>query len=115
MKTNNQKYCSNCGQLINIHENVCPFCGAEQPQSGYDNQQLMEKDPSISDKDWLVTLLLCIFLGYLGIHRFYTNNIAIGVLQLCTGGGCGVWWIIDAIMLITGNYKDGEGRYVKNR
>lgn len=114
MKTNDQKYCSNCGQLINMHESVCPFCRAEQPHSTYSSQQTIVRDPNISDKDWLTTLLLCIFLGYLGIHRFYTNNTAIGLGQLLTGGGCGVWWLIDAIMLVTGSYKDGNGKFVKN-
>lgn len=113
MKTNNEKYCSNCEQVINIQDNQCPFCGAEQPKSFYSNQQSIV-DSNKSNKDWLTTLLLCIFLGYLGIHRFYTGNTVIGIAQLCTGGGCGIWWIIDAIMLVTGNYKDGEGKIVKN-
>ncbi|HEX6108521.1 MAG TPA: TM2 domain-containing protein, partial [Ktedonobacteraceae bacterium] len=48
-------------------------------------------------KDWLTTLLLCIFLGFLGVHRFYTGHIVIGLIQLFTFGGCGIWWLIDLI------------------
>jgi TM2 domain-containing membrane protein YozV len=60
-------------------------------------------------KDWLTTLLLCIFVGVLGVHRFYTGHIAIGVIQLLTVGGCGIWWIVDLIMIVTGSYTDSNG------
>jgi hypothetical protein len=75
-----------------------------QPQYGYQGGQYSQP------KDWLTTLLLCIFLGYLGIHRFYTGHTVIGVIQLLTGGGCGIWWLIDLIMIITDSYKDSYGR-----
>lgn len=61
-------------------------------------------------RDWLVTLLLSIFLGYLGVHRFYTGHIWIGVAQLLTAGGCGIWQLIDIILIATDNYRDAEGR-----
>ena len=60
-------------------------------------------------KSRLTTLLLCFFLGLLGIHRFYTKNIGIGLIQLVTLGGCGIWALIDFIMICTGHYKDGKG------
>ena len=62
-----------------------------------------------TQKDWLTTLILCIFLGVFGVHRFYTGHIAIGVIQLLTLGGCGIWWIIDLIMIATGSYTDSNG------
>lgn len=67
-----------------------------------------------SDKDWLVTLLLSLFLGTLGIHRFYVGKIGTGILQLITLGGCGVWTLIDLIMIITGNFKDKDGNVIEN-
>lgn len=66
--------------------------------------------PTEKGSSFLVTLLLCLFLGYLGIHRFYTKNWVAGILQFMTGGGCGVWWLIDLILIVAGSYRDGDGR-----
>ena len=60
-------------------------------------------------KDWLTTLLLCIFLGILGVHRFYTGHIVVGLIQLFTFGGCGIWWLIDLVMIATGSFTDSNG------
>jgi len=61
-------------------------------------------------KDWLVTLLLAIFLGYLGVHRFYAGKIGTGLLMLFTFGGCGIWQLVDIILIATGAFTDAEGR-----
>jgi TM2 domain-containing membrane protein YozV len=64
----------------------------------------------MEQKDWLTTLLLCIFLGGLGIHRFYTGHTGIGIVQLLTLGGCGIWALIDLIMIITDKFTDAKGQ-----
>jgi TM2 domain-containing membrane protein YozV len=66
-------------------------------------------------KPWLITLLLCLFGGYFGAHRFYTGHILFGVIQLFTCGGFGVWYLIDAVFILMGKYTDAQGRpLVKN-
>lgn len=60
-------------------------------------------------KSKTVALLLSIFLGELGIDRFYLGYIGLGILKLITLGGFGIWWLIDLIMIATGNMKAKDG------
>ena len=69
----------------------------------------------VSEKDWVVTLVLAVVLGFIGIDRFYTGSIGLGVLKLLTSGGLGLWWLIDIILLATGNYKDGNGHTIATK
>jgi len=64
-------------------------------------------------KSQVIALILCIFVGLLGIHRFYLGYTMEGVLQLLTGGGCGVWSLIDLIRIITGDLKPKNGDYTE--
>ena len=70
----------------------------------------MEKSP----KGWLVTLLLCFFLGNLGIHRFFVGKMGTGILMLLTCGCFGIWTLIDFIMIVIGKFTDSEGLPIKN-
>ena len=54
--------------------------------------------------------LLCFFLGGLGVHRFYVGKIGTGILMIFTLGGLGIWLIIDFVMILTGSFKDKEGK-----
>lgn len=65
-----------------------------------------------SEKDWTVTLLICLFAGYLGVHRFYAGKIGSGIAQLLTFGGLGIWSFIDLIMIIMGKFTDSEGKVI---
>jgi len=58
---------------------------------------------------WVTTSLLCVFVGWLGIHRFYSGHIITGIIQLLTFGGCGIWLLIDVIMIFTDSFMDGDG------
>ncbi|MFF2177988.1 TM2 domain-containing protein [Lysinibacillus sp. NPDC058147] len=66
-----------------------------------------------SEKNYIVMILLCFFLGGLGIHRFYVGKIGTGILMIITLGGLGIWALIDFIMIIIGNFKDKEGKEIK--
>ncbi len=54
-------------------------------------------------------LLLCFFFGALGIHRIYTGYTFIGILQFLTGGGFGIWTLVDLISLWLNKFKDVNG------
>lgn len=74
--------------------------------AGAQKQQEMQGVTRGKRKSWLATILLNFFLGFLGIHRFYTGYPVIGVVQLLTLGGCGLWAIIDYIMLLVNKFND---------
>lgn len=94
------KYCNNCKAETTTNATICMKCGVslkgDQPLPG-------------EGKDWLTTLLLCFFLGFIGVHRFYTGHTGIGIVQLLTLGGCGIWTLVDFIIIIVGNFKDAKG------
>lgn len=69
--------------------------------------------PSSGGKSQLVALLLVIFVGGLGIHRFYLGYTTIGIIQLLTLGGCGIWALIDLIRIVTGDLKPKNGNYTE--
>ena len=65
----------------------------------------------VSPKSWLVTLLLCLFVGVFGIHRFYAGKIGTGIIMilLCWTGISAIWALVDLIMIILSKFKDGQG------
>ena len=65
-----------------------------------------------STKSRLAALLLCLFLGEFGIHRFYTGKIGTGLIWLFTGGFFGIGWVIDFVMIIFGSFTDKAGHFV---
>jgi len=67
-----------------------------------------------SEKGFVPTLLLCFFLGMLGVHRFYVGKIGTGLLQLVTFGGLGIWALVDFIMIAVGSFRDKEGNVIKS-
>jgi TM2 domain-containing membrane protein YozV len=67
----------------------------------------------ISSKSRLIALLLCLFFGWAGAHRFYVGKIGTGILMICTFGGFfGIWLLIDLMLIIAGSFSDKEGKVV---
>lgn len=62
-----------------------------------------------SDKSKKTALMLCIFLGYLGIHQFYVGKIGKGLIYMFTFGICGIGWIADIIKILLGSFRDNVG------
>jgi hypothetical protein len=63
-----------------------------------------------SDKSKIVAGVLQLFLGGFGAGRWYTGHYGIAVAQLLTCGGCGVWSLVDGILMLVGNVTDPQGR-----
>ncbi len=70
----------------------------------------MAKGPS--DKSRGVALALAVVLGVFGAHRFYAGKTGTGILQLCTLGGAGLWYLYDVILVGAGQFTDADGRRI---
>ena len=97
------KFCYSCGDVIESAALVCPRCGVAQP---------VVTSGAESERRILPAFLLCFFLGVFGAHRFYAGKICTGILELLTVGGFGIWWLVDIILILTGSFRDGDGRKI---
>jgi len=66
-----------------------------------------------SGKNFVATLILCILLGGLGVHRFYVGKVGTGIIMLLTLGGLGIWQLIDIIRIAIQKFKDSDGAVIK--
>ncbi len=120
MKT---KFCKHCGAKIPEDAVICTACGrqVEKIESGSKEQPSIVINNANSNANvnsntntnnvgagfvgrklcnkW-VSLGLCIFLGYVGAHKFYEGKAGMGILYLCTGGLLCIGWILDIISLL---------------
>ena len=66
-----------------------------------------------TEKNWLVALLLCLFLGGIGAHRFYAGKVGSGILYILTVGIFGIGVLVDLIKIITGKFTDKDGNPIQ--
>ncbi|KFH70283.1 hypothetical protein MVEG_03134 [Podila verticillata NRRL 6337] len=62
-----------------------------------------------SDRSYPATIFLSIFLGFISADRFYLGYFFVGLLKFCTAGGFGLWWVLDAILIIVRGLPDHNG------
>lgn len=115
-------YCPQCGMKMAASDRYCGGCGwdAEQPESPPSQADRLRREPPPtprrtappSDFNRLTTFLLCLLLGFFGVHRFYVGRTGSGVLWLLTGGILAVGWIYDLVMIATGEFVDNEGKRI---
>lgn len=98
-------FCYKCGERIDDEAIVCPKCGCATKNYGAQGTYSGEA----STKSRLVALLLCIFLGVFGVHRFYVGKIGTGIIWLLSWGCFGFGWLIDIIWIACGKMTDGQG------
>jgi len=61
----------------------------------------------IKKVNWTLTLIMSIIFGSIGVDRFIMGHIGLGILKLVTLGGCGVWWLVDLILIATKHKFEG--------
>ncbi|GEE02441.1 hypothetical protein nbrc107696_28870 [Gordonia spumicola] len=86
---------------------------AVRPSNSQQYQPASSLPGVFSDKEWMTALLLSVFLGSLGIDRFYLGYTGLGVAKLLTFGGCGIWALIDLVLIAMRNVPDSDGRALR--
>jgi hypothetical protein len=109
--------CRACGARVLAAAEVCPTCGVRQwgmPAPAWTTGMDLAggRVPVASEHRVLPAVLLCLFFGFFGAHRFYVGKTRSAIVQLLTLGGLGVWALADLILIATGEFRDGEGRRV---
>ena len=110
-------FCKKCGKEVENDEKFCGKCGTQTDEYTTDSNLPSTNDfnqrEKSTRKDWLVLLLLSFFLGGFGVDRFYAGKIGTGILKLLTFSGCGIWWLIDEILICCGKFSDTDGKQIR--
>lgn len=110
------KFCKECGQKIAKKAVICPYCGCQIEEIGNPNNsatpnivinntnqnsnQMNAAALGLHPKNKWITLLLCLFLGVVGGHKFYEGKIGMGILYIFTFGIFGIGVIVDFIAIL---------------
>ena len=55
----------------------------------------------MKEVNWVLTIVMSLVFGSLGVDRFIMGHVGLGILKLITFGGFGIWWLIDLILIAT--------------
>jgi len=112
-KGDNEIFCPSCGSVITKGVKFCPHCG-KSPESTSSNEPgaSLSEQREKREQRWLICLLLAIFLGGFGAHRFFVGKIGTAILMIVTLGGVGIWYLIDIITIAIGKFRDKDGNYI---
>ena len=83
-----------------------------QEEFDLQKEKLLNSSTTTSTTDWLTLFLLTFFVGVLGVHRFYVGKIGTGFLMLLPLGGLGVWFLVDLILVVTGQFTNKDGQKI---
>jgi hypothetical protein len=105
--------CSQCGTDNHANNVTCVYCHEplNQKKQTFESFSNTQRSSSQSDLSGIVLLLLFIFLPT--AHYMYVNKIGLAILFFITGGGFGLWWLIDLIRIVSGNFPDQNGKPIR--
>jgi len=111
----NAEYCINCGQRPLLGGRYCQSCGQETVPGAEICVKCGVRLGRGGGKDWTVALILSALLGTFAVDRFYLGYVGLGILKLVTLGGCGIWWLIDVILIAMNKLPDAQGNPLQQR